>query len=384
MPIEVRHDVPVALSGGLAALAGTAQAQIKDQEDQRQRGRIAMQLDAQAQRQHQQIQAAAQGQQRTIEAAAERQHQNAEYAKDRIAYQAGLETELGEQKFLQEIEKKEEEARIQADQWEFKMDTTAKKQQNKYRQILNYLKTPEAAERFSPEELKSLTNEATFKFYDTPLSQYRKEPQADDNLFDDEGNNVKFNQVFTDSEGDRVYYTMSSRGYPTREVQTPYRYTKGYLNKVAEFEKAKDEREVELKAKAEYNKTWLDLAEEDIGTVAEPKKRGILAAGELMRRVWGGNLGSPSGLEPGRGWVNELTARGISVTAEERQMRPSVGRAFATLRAIKEKYGIDKIVDPEKISAIPQEDMELWGQSLSILEHERERIRRRRMLEGAR
>lgn len=193
MPITVRHDVPIAASAGLAALAGTAQAQIREREEARVRGRLTMQLDSQAQRQHAQIQAAAEGQQRQIEAASAQQHENAELAKDRIAYQAGLSQELSEQKFLQEMEGMEERARTEANQWEFKMDTAAQKRQNEYRSVLSYLNSTEAAERFDANELESLRKEATFGLYNTPLSQYHKEPDVlNDGLPEEQHNGTLF------------------------------------------------------------------------------------------------------------------------------------------------------------------------------------------------
>lgn len=186
MPIEVRHDVPIAASAGLAALAGTAQARIREREEEDVRGRLAMQLDAAAQRQHMQIQAAAEGQQQQIEAASARQHDAAEYTKDRIGYEVGLREELEEQKFQQEMEGMEQRARSEAEQWEWKLDTVAKKKQNEYKRVLTQLNDAEAMSQagFDEREVAALKQQVWAGLNSVELTPSMKEPQWDSNLPD--------------------------------------------------------------------------------------------------------------------------------------------------------------------------------------------------------
>lgn len=244
MAFVIRHDVPAGMTAMLATMAGQATGEEKRRQAQLQRSaamsqtaaRIGASRDMQVQRldeaarqQHESIQARAEAQQQQIEAVSARAHQTAEYAKDRMAYGAGLQEELEEQKFGRAMEKMEVEANQQAQQFEWKMDVTAKKLQNEARRNLTFLSSPEATKLFDSGQIRQLTQQAELQIRNPIRTPVAREPQPDDNLVDSQGNPVKFNQVFTDDAGDRVSYEIGSRGQVVRQIHTPYRYSQQYL-----------------------------------------------------------------------------------------------------------------------------------------------------------
>ena len=258
MPIVVRHDVPVAASAGLAALAGTVQAQIKGREEGNIRERLAMQLRAQAQRQaqqldaaarqqHKSIQARAAGQQQQIEAASAQAHQQAEYAKDQLGLRAGLQEELQDQKFSQEIERMELQARTQAEQFEWTMDITAQKRQNQVRRELAWLQSPEAREHYEEDEIAFMVGEANRSLRNPNKTPSVKKPEWGDNLTDGQGNQVQPMERFKTIDGGYAHYELSARGTPTLKHDLKPNETMEYLEIKAEQEVAIKLAEVDQK-----------------------------------------------------------------------------------------------------------------------------------------
>lgn len=119
MPIEKRHDP----SAGMLALAGfmtgRGAAAVSELEAEREAGQIAVQLDAQQTIQTQQLSAQRASQMEQINAQADRQREAADTAYARTALAAGLQGKIQEQQFDNEMEKLQEEAKIEANQWEY-------------------------------------------------------------------------------------------------------------------------------------------------------------------------------------------------------------------------------------------------------------------------
>lgn len=364
MGFEVRHDVPFAQSAGLAALAGTAAFQEKTRDQAAKTTRLAMQLGRRADMQHQSIEAAAQRQQQQIEAASAQAHQQAEYAKDQIGLRSGLQEELQDQKFSQEIERMEIDAQQKAQQWEWKLDVTAKKKQNEYRRVLAQLNDSEAMAElgFDVDEVETLKRQTWSNLQSVELSPTMKEPQLGDNLQDSQGNVVGLNVEFLDEvTGDRKTWEIGSRGQPTLRTTGPYKDSKEYLTAKAEQERVDKRREKREAERVKLMTTEFQPMREakvvpwglDIKAGAEgPKRlRTREEADVILDNMFGSDpdvedaaapIAAPEGLsiperDPNEAALNSFMyrTRNIPLTKVEKDLPPIVGKAQAFLAKVK-------------------------------------------------
>lgn len=127
MPIRVQHDPSIESLAGLAALSGVTQqgnieiAREQEETARKQRNFLEVQAREQSDRQlTQQLRQQREMQHKDIQARSDLQRQSADEAMARTAMQFGLDGQIREDEFNREMAQAQEQARIQAEQWEWR------------------------------------------------------------------------------------------------------------------------------------------------------------------------------------------------------------------------------------------------------------------------
>ena len=311
MPIVVEHG------GHAGPVAGQiiAQAGMRDLDRQQHDAMLAQQL-----QQQRDMQMA------DIAARADFQRQSADEAMARTALQHGLDSQLREQEFDRSLQRMQEDARIQANQWEYQY--TAQQRQeiarfNNARQAIN------SSDQWSPDE-----KAAALKMIDLQQSHIKPAmmPRDPSKPIYPDGKGI--GETWADQQGSIVSRDKDG------QIKLIQRYDQGpeatKLKLQAEAEKKKFE--AQEKREQKLLELRLKLATEDVvetGPDGTPKRRARSPdeINAIIQTVMGGAQQQQTP------WWENAGSKELKVMESDKQLPPQVGYAQSYVRTMNSRYG---------------------------------------------
>jgi hypothetical protein len=328
MPIEVRHDVPAGVAGLAAAMAGAGGRAERDLDRAREDSMALTRL--KQQRQMQQVE---------IDARADIQKQSADEAMARTALQHGLDKQLQEEEFDRNMATMKEQARIQAQQWEYQY--TAKQRQD----IARFNNAKQAimdSDNFSPEEKQAALSQIELQQANIQPSMMPRDPGKP--IYPD-GQGV--GEMWKDNNGSLV--SRNANG----EVKLIQRNDQGPEHFEKKFKNDLDMKNVEANNKLEIAKmnqrvklATTQIEEETTDENGNPvKKKRFLRNDEIQSIMKAAGIdvdqqpAEQQQQQQQAPWWQKARENGIDVTKADRQLPPQVGMAQAYIRQMHREYG---------------------------------------------
>ena len=312
------------VAGQIMARAGQASLQRKHQKQQ-----LLAQLGQQSAMQQQRIQAQAAMQQRA-----------SENAMAQTALRFGLEGELKEQEFDRSIGRIQEQAKAQAQQWEYRYST-------QQRQEITRLNA--ADNRVMNDPSFSDTDRQRWKHaYTASLAGMNPNafPRHPDKPVYPEGQDV--GQFFEENG------VLGSRKANGETWQPDWRKTQAGQKAEHEFSAAKETAKLQTAMDKERRETMLKLYSEEVssGSLGETRPRKPEEVEAILNHIYG----TPESRgEPGQ----QEVMYGAELTREEKQYPPEVGSAIIYMKAMKSKFG--------SVSDMPEPVKAAWMESYQVV-----------------
>lgn len=287
-----------------------------------------------------------------IDAQASRQREAADDATARIAMQFGLEGQIREQEFNRAIKQKQESARLQADEWEFRYTTQQRQEIAKFNQARQAIKSSEG---ISPEEKQAMLLKLDMQQAGMEPSMI---PAAADRPKFEEGKPAN-STYFTDGGAEMQVMLDGSVKMITRSDQNvKYLQAKQKAESQAKIQAAEIVQQqtiaaAELKAKqardSDIAKVRMELLQSEVPTGAidasgfrvegEPGKpemrfRSLDEVNALINQAYGGGRQQET-----QNWWERDTSQGLDIDPDDEQLPPNVGYAKAYLRTLLGQYG---------------------------------------------
>lgn len=329
MGIEVKHDLPGGIVGIAAAMSGAAGRAERDLDRARADSALSQQLKQQRE-----------SQMRDIDARADLQRQAADDAWARTALQFGLDQQIREEEFDRTLRMKQEDAKLQAQQWEYQYTAQQRQEIAKYN---NARQTIQNSPNWSAEEKAVALKQIDLAQANIKPSMMPRDPSKP---VYPEGQGV--GQIWKGDDGSLV-----SRE-PDGTIKLIQRWDQGpeavKLN--AEAERQKAELEAQAKREEELFGLRVKLATEAIeetGADGLARKR-YRTPGEVdaaMEAVTGERLP----------WWKRRENAGLQVADMDKDLPEQVGYAQAALRTMNAQYGRN----------IPSEQRTAYAQLVSVL-----------------
>lgn len=356
MPIEIRHDVPAGAAATGAALAGAGLGALRQWEAKRRAGEIIVQNDAAQMRQVQSLNAQAKLQQASIEARAELQKSAAQQAMEHTALRAGLGEELQRQKFNQQLQMLDAEAKARASQVEFQYTTEQRRQFARLNQARqDIMQSPRFTQQQKREALRILELQQA-GIQPSMMPRDPNKPQFP------EGKDI--GQTWLDEQG-----SILSRE-PDGTIKLIQRWDQGPEAAKVKAEQSQQEKALEIQARREEK--LLDIRRE---LLTEPIKqkdalgnekityRDVEEVDRLMEKIM---PQPPQQDRPPEQWWDRAEQQGLKVEPKDKTLPEHVGYAQSLVRTLASQYG--------SYDAIPDEQKPSYLQAADLLRQYREAI----------
>ncbi|MFA5186705.1 MAG: hypothetical protein WC551_09535 [Patescibacteria group bacterium] len=323
MPINVEHGGQAGpVAGQIIAQSGQANLNRQQQEaelSQRLRQQRALQL-------------------ADIDARADLQRQAADEAMARTALQHGLDGQIKEEEFDRTIKQMQEQARVQAQQWEYQY--TAQQRQeiarfNAARQTIT------GSDSFSPEEKEQALRMVDMEQANIKPAMMPRDPSK---------------PIYPDGRGVGESWIADDGSTLAREadgnVKLIQRYDQGPKAQQAKLQM--ENQKIQLQAQQKREEKLLDLrlklATEDVEQLGADGKttyrmRSSKEVDEIMRTVLGG--GQQQQQQQEVAWWDRPENAALKATDSDKDLPPQVGYAQAYLRQMNARYGGIENVPPD-------------------------------------
>lgn len=321
MPINVLHGGQAGpVAGQIIAQSGQA-----DLARQQQQSQLTQQLQA-----HRDAQMA------DISARADFQRQAADEAMARTALQHGLDGQIREQEFDRTLTKMQEQARLQASQWEYQYNAQQRQEIAKFntaRQAIN------SSDQWAPEE-----KAAALKMVDLQQANIKPAMMPRDPSKPVYPDGQGIGQTWADQQGSIVARTKDG------DIKLIQRYDQGPEAAKLKTQAETERKQFEAQEKREQKLLGLrlKLATEDVSDGKDGRRaRTADEVNTIMQTVLGGQQ-QPQEQAP---WWKRPENKALQVTESDTQLPQQVGFAQSIVRTLNHQYGGLQDLPTEKKAA---------------------------------